>query len=76
MQGGKLAAQYDKESKGERNLAFKPVSPLSLSHLPLARREVLAIALSGLWALLRLWQVPLVSSSHPDGGSVTAYTAS
>ena len=26
MQGGKLAAQYDKESKGKRNLAFKPVS--------------------------------------------------
>ncbi|CAL5222900.1 g5329 [Coccomyxa viridis] len=24
VQGGKLAAQYDKESKGERNLAFKP----------------------------------------------------
>ena len=26
MQGGKLAAQYDKESKGQRNMAFKEVS--------------------------------------------------
>ena len=25
MQGGRMAAQYDSESKGERNLAFKPV---------------------------------------------------
>ena len=27
MQGGRMAAQYDSESKGERTLAFKPVSP-------------------------------------------------
>ena len=33
MQGGKLAAQYDKESKGERNLAFKPVSHTCLPQL-------------------------------------------
>ena len=30
MQGGKLAAQYDKESKGERNMAFKQVSCICL----------------------------------------------
>lgn len=33
VQGGKLAAQYDKESKGERNLAFKPVSRACLPQL-------------------------------------------
>ena len=40
MQGGKLAAQYDKESQGERNLAFKPVSPLRLSHTSLDERHL------------------------------------
>ena len=31
MQGGRMAAQYDSESKGERSLAFKPVGPFHMS---------------------------------------------
>ncbi len=40
-QGGKMAAQYDKESKGERNLAFKPVCLIYLPRKSSVNRKVI-----------------------------------